>query len=105
MRSVDHQSEQPSSSAMRPGIAISSSRVCRQALFGDGHHIRFCSGARIPRPLPSDGRTGSSRAATFGVDRGFDAAAHKGHLAFTPLGLIPECQQALEFLVAADRFL
>ena len=55
MRSVDHQSEQPSTSAMRPdsavastGIAISSSRVCRQALFGDGHHIRFCSGARIP---------------------------------------------------------
>src|SRR6516165_8235602 len=30
-------------------------------------------------------------------------AAHKGHLAFTPLGLIPECQQLLQFLVAGDR--
>src|SRR6516164_6206667 len=30
-------------------------------------------------------------------------ATHKGHLAFTPLGLIPECQQLLEFLVAGDR--
>jgi hypothetical protein len=40
MRSVDHQSEQPNSSAMRPdsavastGIAISSSRVCAAKRF------------------------------------------------------------------------
>jgi hypothetical protein len=59
MRSVDHQSEQPSSSAMRPDSAVAST--------GSADSRDRCHRME-----------GQARAATFG-DRGFDPAAHKGH--------------------------